>query len=579
MPQAGDEVASAQRVLQLLDKVARTIRTYGFASSMTARFLDQLHADLSAHLETFGMLGVVVDRAELSIGDAVVYRPEVDGGEGLAFRLYVDGIRELRLLPGLTPAELRAFVEALCGLDDSADADDDIVTRLWANDLATIAFVTAEDIVKAPSFTAELSPQQSGFFSPPPSSFAGLLDRERRALATAPASSTTSDGIPAAGENLERGRGSMLGFEVSPAERESLARELATEAENDATGYVLAMVRTILVSEQSPELLSRALALLPSVLDDLLRTGRFQGVLGLAALLEDAPTRNLAFDNLTHKALAERVLASLNVAERLALLETGLNAAPDRNPAGLAGLLERLEPSTVGTLCAVLAKVESPEHRAVILEALARLALRNPEPLFQAMGDPRPGFVIELISLVSAWKEPGAAERLSSLTRHPDATVRREAVAAIAELRPRGDGSALAAFASDPDRGVKLHALRILGGGLYEVPWEAWKPHLDLEAIVELPAIDKRNLFHALRATAGEATALALEPLLVDRGWKRRQKKEETALVAVDVLARLGTEPALRALQAGQKDGTSAVQKACAAALDAITRRAPAGEG
>ena len=111
------------------------------------------------------------------------------------------------------------------------------------------------------------------------------------------------------------------------------------------------------------------------------------------------------------------------------------------------------------------------------------------------------------------------------------------------------------------------------------MPWETWKPHLDLEAIVELPAIDKRNLFHALRATAGEATASALEPLLVDRGWKRRQKKEETALVAIDVLARLGTEPALRALQAGQQDGTSAVQKACAAALDAITRRAPAGEG
>ena len=46
-----------------------------------------------------------------------------------------------------------------------------------------------------------------------------------------------------------------------------------------------------------------------------------------------------------------------------------------------------------------------------------------------------------------------------------------------------------------------------------------------------------------------------------------RQKREETALLAIKALATLGTDAAHDALQFARKEGSGAVRKACAAAL------------
>src|SRR5207248_1972181 len=134
------------KVLRQLDKACRATRTYGLLNAVTERFFGQLQAEMTSHLETWPVLGLVVERAELRVWDQVVYRSEDSVGESLAFRLYSDGIRELRFLHGISAGELRSFLDALWGRDDSPDADDDVVTRLWGKDLATISFITAEDI-------------------------------------------------------------------------------------------------------------------------------------------------------------------------------------------------------------------------------------------------------------------------------------------------------------------------------------------------------------------------------------------------------------------------------------------------
>src|SRR5947207_8594461 len=179
------EIASAEKVLRQLDKACRATRTYGLLNSVTERFFGQFQTDITSHLGTWPVLGLVVERAELRVYDQVVYRSEDSVGESLAFRLYSDGIRELRFLQGISADDLHAFLDALWGRDDSPDADDDVVTRLWAKDLPTIAFVTAEDIMQAP-WMAELAPQESGYFAAPPASFHAIIDQERRALGSGP---------------------------------------------------------------------------------------------------------------------------------------------------------------------------------------------------------------------------------------------------------------------------------------------------------------------------------------------------------------------------------------------------------
>ncbi len=549
------QAASARVVFRELDKTGRATRTYGLSNAVTRRFFDQLEAGISAHLETWPVLGVVVERAELRLGEEIVYLSEETLGESLAFRLYGDGVRELRFEQGFSADDLRAFLDALWVVDD-AEADDDVVTRLWSKNLATVSLVTAEDLIKAP-VTDELTPQEHGFFAPPPGSFKGIVEREQAAAASGPRADPR--------DRLGTG---LLGFEISEEERAALEIALAAECSIDGQTYVLRMLAAILASERSPDLLNRALAVVPAMLDTLLAAGQWAALLDVLTMLDGAADANDGFE-ITQRMLASRVAESINLPERIALIETGLNANPDRPPEGLADLLARLQPSAVAALCAVLAQTRSHEHRAALRGGISLLAADDPEPVLKGLADPRPEYLRDLIAIIAGWNQPRGADALAMLASHPDADVRRDAVIGISALRPRGDGAALIAFASDPLPALRAEVLHLLSSGRYTAPWRSFRPHLDLDAVAELDRDEKRALFQALRATAGDDAVPWWQALLSDRGRKQRPNREETALFAVKALALLNTPRAREALAAGEQDGNPAIRKACAAALAA----------
>ena len=561
-----DEVASARLAFRELDKAWRATRTYGISNAVTRRFFEQLEAMMIAHLDRWPVLAVIVERAELRLYGESVYDSEDTLGESLAFRLYGDGVREVRFEQSLSPEDLHDFLDALWVRDDSESADDDVVTRLWAKDLATISFVTAEDIVQAP-WSQELVPQEHGFFATPPAAFGGVIEREKQLAATAAVA--TGPGPAAAGENLRRdGPSGLVGFEVKEYERAILERELTAENGLDSEQFVLGMLRAILSSKQPPDVLTRALATLPPVIEVLLVKGRWPALVEVLALLETAPETNPGFEP-THGMLAHSVLESINAPQRVALFEAGLKAAPEKLD-GLAGVCARLTSAAVGPLCAVLSNLTDGEHRAALRDTLIRLGAENPEPVLKGLADQRPQYVLDLMAIIVAWQQPQAASVLSMLSHHAEHAVRKEALASIARLHQKGDGAPLLAFVRDSVEEVRLHALRLLASGRYAASWEAWAPHLaDKEALLEQPRGENRMLFHALRVTARDGAIPLWLGLIELRSWKQRQKKEETALLAVRELTSLGTQRAWQALEQAQKVAGGAVKKAIAEALQA----------
>ncbi|TMA20532.1 MAG: hypothetical protein E6J88_16915 [Deltaproteobacteria bacterium] len=558
---ASQEVASARQVFRELDKSCRATRTYGLTNAVTRRFFDQLQTFMLAHLESWPVLAVIVERAELRLNDEVVYKGEDSLGESLAFRLYGDGVREVRFEQGVSPDDLQSFLDALWGRSGE-DEDDDVVTRLWAKDLATISFVTAEDIIQAPS-TEELTPQENGFFAAPPASFDRVLERERRLALVSSAAS--GEGPAAAGENLNRGGSGLVGFEVTDAERKTLDADLADERAVDSTASVLSMLEAILHAEVSADVIARALATTPAVFDALLASGNWSALNGTLSALERAGDANPAFE-LTHRLIAQRVIDSLNLPDRAALIEKGLGTEAGRSMSGLSGIFAHLRAPAVGPLCGVLSAVTDEEHRAALRDTLIRLGAENPEPVLKGLADPRSQYVRDLVTIIVAWQRPQAKDELAMLAAHPAAEVREDALSSIARLHPNGDAAPVIAFASDAAAEVRQHAMRLLASSRYTATWEQWKPHLK-EDLIELSRADKRILFQALRASAGNETVPFFLELISGRGWKQRQKREETALLAIKALATLGTDAAHDALQFARKEGSGAVRKACAAAL------------
>ncbi|MCP9455646.1 MAG: hypothetical protein NNA18_06005 [Nitrospira sp.] len=92
------ETASVKRILKLLDKTAKSNRTYGPTNPVAHKFARQLFEELTGHLAAYSKLTFLVHRSELRFNDAVVYQTDLgEGGESFAFKLYADGIRELSI--------------------------------------------------------------------------------------------------------------------------------------------------------------------------------------------------------------------------------------------------------------------------------------------------------------------------------------------------------------------------------------------------------------------------------------------------------------------------------------------------
>src|SRR6185369_2266838 len=266
---ANPEMASVKRVLTLLDKTAKSSRTYGTTNPVAQKFFQQLFEGLTTHLATYSKLAFLVQRSELYFNGEVVYRSEQDSSnESVAFKLYADGIRELAFLEGLAAEDLSFLLDSLWDSLDPEESDDDIVTRLWSKNLSTITLVTAEEIAKA-STSEDVYSQSpaggedvfslptAGMMAAPETSLRELLDREqaraRKGGGTGFDEGSGSEVEEGAGGGTGRGTGGgagrqasrfqsgHVGYEVSSEELAGLAKEVEAERVRDNITYLLDM--------------------------------------------------------------------------------------------------------------------------------------------------------------------------------------------------------------------------------------------------------------------------------------------------------------------------------------------------
>ncbi|MEO5865455.1 MAG: hypothetical protein ABIQ79_10525, partial [Nitrospiraceae bacterium] len=175
------ELASVKRLLSLLDRTAKSSRTYGSTNPVAQKFFQELFEGLTVHLADYSKLGFLIQRSELYFNGEAVYRSEQDSSnENIAFKLYADGIRELAFLEGLAAENLSFFLDSLwASLDPEEEDDDDIVTRLWSKNLSTITMVTAEEVAKASTSEDIFALHTAGSMAASESDLQDLLDREQ----------------------------------------------------------------------------------------------------------------------------------------------------------------------------------------------------------------------------------------------------------------------------------------------------------------------------------------------------------------------------------------------------------------
>lgn len=566
------EIVSIKRVLKLLDKTAKSNRTYGAANPVAQKFSHQLFEELTTHLTTYSKLTFLVQRTALLCKEYVVYQAEQDGGgESLAFKLYADGIRELALHQGLTEEDLGFFLDSLWGGLDPSKDDDDIVTRIWEKNLSSIAIVTAEEVAKA-SVGNEGFFRLDGGMSLSDSTLRELLDRERNRGRHGGSGTGSGDGTeqesstPSGGTARNRFQSGLVGYEVTEEELAILAKEIETESKQDALSYILDAMTSILVSEKSPILLTKLFGLWGNVVETLLREGKWTVLEHVLSLLHetDAVRPDISEE---HKQQLASIMNGLGRTERIKTIEQYLNRSPDANVEGLSTVLLLMTSDAVPALCALLANLTSPAHQAIVIEALTLLAKDKPDPIVRGLMDRRPVYVRNLIAILLDWNAPKFAEPIEKLTRYPDALVRREVVRAIGRLRPNGSGVKLVPLTNDHDENVRFAALKLLMSGQYTAPFTHWSPLLSEDGFMDRPISERRGTFQAMRVSCGDEAVPYWQGLMTAWAWTNRRKKEELAILAAETLGKLATPAAIAALERGAKKGRSTVRQACSVAL------------
>lgn len=563
------EIASVKRVLKLLDKTAKSNRTYGSTNPVAQKFSQQLFQELTGHLTTYSKLTVLIQRSALLFRESVVSDTDKDSGsESVAFKLYADGIRELSLHQGLTEDDLAYFLDSLWGGSDPTLDDDDIVTRLWARNLPTISIVTAEEIARS-SLDGGGATQADEGMSSSDSTLRNLLDLERSRKGRA-GKETEGRGEPA-GQN-KRLQSGLVGYEVSEEELASLAAEIDNESGRDSLLYIMDMLTAILASEKSSSLLTKLFSIWGDILDALFRQGKWSVIEHVLRLLHESDTIRPDLSD-EHKQQVLSLLHGIGRADRVKAIETFLNQTPGASTEGLSAVLLAMTPDAVPILCSLLANLNTPAHQAVVSDALAVLAKDLSHLLIKGLLDRRPAYVRNLLAILMKWNDPKFAEPVEKLVRYPDTQVRKDVVRAISLFRPSGNGVKLISFMADGEESVRIAALKLLVSGQYTAPFSSWSQTLSEDEFMDRPMSERRAIFQAVRATCGDEAVPYWENLLTEWTWTNRKKKEELALLAADALGKLATPAATAALELGANKGGTAVRQACTHALSHAHRR------
>jgi HEAT repeat protein len=178
-----------------------------------------------------------------------------------------------------------------------------------------------------------------------------------------------------------------------------------------------------------------------------------------------------------------------------------------------------------------------------------------------------------VVEILGVLKNEAAVKPLTTLIRHADFRVRREALAALAQL---GRGRALDALHGalmDPDPRIRMAAARGLAStGRRALP--------ALLAVIDHPGFDQRDLvekrtFYEALGFAGKTEVLpVIRQALHRKGLLRRGNAEEVRACACEALGWIGGQEAKMLLNEAVHDKSVLVRTAAQSALRRIASQA-----
>ncbi len=551
-PQA---VAAIEDALRAFAKALRAVQLYLPNNPTRAAAIDKVRTAFGEVWHVANPLEIQIKEAAFVWEGTTVYRDAERGTDGLPWLLYRDGLRSLVVHSGFETADLDALLAILHKARAASADDDDLVTRLWVADLATLEYRHVEHAA------AGDLPVVSGADRPG----MAVFDPASAPLAVPFAESPPPGEGPPPGIVRVEDFESTLHF-LDTREAAYLQEELKREYADDHRKLVLASLFDVIEGQSAPDAQLEALRIVDHLLIEFLTHGEYELV---ALTLREASTasRRVTADDRVTTALRD-LPARLSEPSVMAQLLQALDESARAPVASLLeGLFVELRPTALEPLVSWLGSATASPARASIERASARLASAHTMELAHLLEHDNDVVVRGALRLAAQLATPAAVPGLSRLLRGRDPKLRVEALTVLGEIASPAALQAVERAIDDSDRDVRVAAFRVIGAKAHA---GALPRLLDAMRRKEMRGADlseKMALFEAFGSMCGDAGVPELDRLLNARGLLGAREPAELRACAARALGIVASTAAVAALQRAADTKDVVVRSAVARAM------------
>jgi len=550
--------------MQIVSKGMRATQLYLPNNPVYQRAVDNIRNAFRQIWQATDDLTFDIGETEMRWEDHAIYSQE-QRNESIAWTLYKDGVRSLSFKRGVEDAEIVRFLAVLQQAKNlQADAPDDLLTLLWAEDFQFVTYtfreLASENAV--PIERTEKSAPTIGGGGDTPEGDGGSADP-----------TTVRRQVEEEAPPKREGLVSIDDFDTTlyfldDKEIEYLHKEVEREYGQDLRGNVLAMLFDLLELQTYGTVRAELISIIENFIPYLLGAGDFRSV---AFILRECKVilqraRELIPE---HRQVLEALPTRLSQTDALSQLLQSLDEATTHPTEDeLSELFGELRAEALGTLMGWLPKLSNERVKYLVQTSAERLALAHAAEVLKALASEDPIVQLEMVRLAGRLKLPGAPEGMGPLLERGERELKLAVVEALTTIGSPSATRLLEKAIDDTERDVRITAVKFLGQRGYRNAFSRIEAAVVGNKLKDSDLTEKMAFFEAYGSLAGESGIATLEKLLVAKGGLLSRKEDpETRACAAMALGKIRTPAARDVLQKVSQDKEALVRNAVNRAL------------
>ena len=549
-------VLPASQVAELINGLIKALRAYHMYlpnNPIYQRATDNLRTAFSPVWAVLDELVLTVAETDFVWEEQVVYH-QLTKSESVAWGLFKDGMRSLTIRRGAEEEELPRFLETINRARYlPADAGDDLLTLLWEQEFQFIQYHFVEFFGEGGGLPEQTGSYPSGAQDPTAS-----RQRHEQVAQEAPPR-------PKGVVDLEDFDSTL--YFLDEREINYVAGQLDQEYRRDVRSTALNVLFDLMETQGEPAIRAEIIGALEQLFPSFLNARDFRTA---ALVLRETKLIRARAPGLLPEQ-AERLdsfLAKLSEPGIVSQLLQSLDEAPTlAGDAEVAEVLRELRASALEPVLSWIPNLSSTALRTVLEGVADRLAAANSQEVLRILRTPGSEALEAVIALCGRLSLHHTVPGLGETIAHQDPRIRLATVQTLGQL---GTPAALALIdkaIEDPDRGVRLAAVRAAGTRGYKGALKRVEGVVLGRAVKDMDLTEKMAFFEAYGSIAGAAGLKALSGMLQPKGLLKFKESSETRACAAIAIGRIRTPEAREVLKSAAEDKDLVVRNAVSRAL------------